>query len=56
MDMEITDFDESLNGNRREASRIRILSPSSNDDFVSVNNEVKESFTEVKDFVSESEK
>ncbi|CAK9809344.1 hypothetical protein ANTPLA_LOCUS6123 [Anthophora plagiata] len=54
MDMEISDSDESINRSRRKALRLRILSSSSGEDFVSVNNEVNECFTE-EDLVSKSE-
>ena len=55
MDMEISDSsDECINRGRRSVSRLRILSFSSDEDFVNVNNEVIECSTG-EDSVSESE-
>ncbi|KAL6421381.1 hypothetical protein ACFW04_011926 [Cataglyphis niger] len=53
--MEISDSDESINRSRRKASRLRILSSSSDEDFVNVNSEVNECSTEEEDLVSKSE-
>ncbi|KAI4476185.1 hypothetical protein M0804_013804 [Polistes exclamans] len=55
MDMEISDSsDECVNRGRRNASRLRILSSSSDEDFVNVNSNVMECFSG-EDLVSESE-
>ncbi|KAK2577901.1 hypothetical protein KPH14_012714 [Odynerus spinipes] len=55
MDMEISDSDESINRSRRKASRLRILSSSSDEDFVNLNSEVNECSTEEENVVSKSE-
>ncbi|XP_017795719.1 PREDICTED: piggyBac transposable element-derived protein 4-like [Habropoda laboriosa] len=55
MDMEINDSDKSINRSRRKASRLRIFSSSSDEDFVNVNSEVNECSTEEEDLVSKSE-
>lgn len=46
MDNEISDSDESINRSRRKALRLKILSSSSDEDFVSVNGKVNECSTE----------
>ncbi|XP_048515560.1 piggyBac transposable element-derived protein 4-like [Athalia rosae] len=55
MDMEISDSDESIITSRRKAARLRILSSSSDEDFVNVINEENECSTEEEDLISESE-
>ncbi|XP_047356426.1 LOW QUALITY PROTEIN: uncharacterized protein LOC124951691 [Vespa velutina] len=55
MDMEISDSDKSIIRSRREASRLRIFSSSSDEDFVNVNNEENECSTDGEDLVSKSE-
>lgn len=56
MDMEISDScDESINRGRRKTSRLRILSSSSDEDFVNLNSEVSECSTGEEDLVTASE-
>ena len=56
MDMGISDSsDESINRSKKKTSRLRILSSSSDEDFVNVNSEVNECSTEEEDLVSTSE-
>ncbi|KAI4476222.1 hypothetical protein M0804_013762 [Polistes exclamans] len=55
MDMEISDSsDECVDRSRKNASRLRILSSSSGEDFVDVNSNVMKCFSG-EDLVSESE-
>lgn len=55
MDMEISDSDESIIRSRKKAARLRVLSSSSDEDFVNVINEENECSTEEEDLISESE-
>uniref|UniRef100_A0A0K0EJ20 DDE_Tnp_1_7 domain-containing protein n=1 Tax=Strongyloides stercoralis TaxID=6248 RepID=A0A0K0EJ20_STRER len=55
MDMKLSDSDESINRSRRKASKLRIFSSSSDEDFVNVNSEMNECSPEEEDVVSISE-
>ncbi|EQB62086.1 piggybac transposable element-derived protein 4-like protein [Vairimorpha apis BRL 01] len=55
MDMELSDSDEPINRNKRKASRLRILSSSSDEEVVFGNSDMNECSSEEEDVVSISE-